>query len=238
MDELPSSTYIRAVLRICLGPYVFCKEGSMSFSGKAFVPMMLLLSCTVLSTLSFAKGDTDFSNSGGTLTGTSDGLSLSGSTLVAVIGWNGGALVTGNLGTVAFTTGALNGGSLANGGTFAAGGMFTVDGDGANGIPTGVLFSGSFSGTSTWVLVTLANGTHNYILTGVLSGTMGGQAVDGVTVQLTINTGKGYFDGSTTISGGDTLVSAVPEPSTYALFGIGTLAVAGVVRRKALAARS
>ena len=132
----------------------------MSFSGKAFVPMMLLLSCTVLSTLSFAKGDTDFSNSGGTLTGTSDGLSLSGSTLVAVIGWNGGALVTGNLGTVAFTTGALNGGSLANGGTFAAGGMFTVDGDGANGIPTGVLFSGSFSGTSTWVLVTLANGTH------------------------------------------------------------------------------
>jgi hypothetical protein len=67
---------------------------------------------------------------------------------------------------------------------------------------------------------------------------MGGSSVNGVTVQLTINTGKGYFNGSTTISGGDTTVEAsVPEPSTLALFGIGAIALAGKLRRKALATR-
>ena len=207
----------------------------MSFSGKAFATTMFLL-CLV-PTLSFAKSGTDFSNVGGTLTGTSAGLTLTGSTLVAVIGLNGGGLVTGDLGSVTFTTGALSGGSLDMGGFFAAGGTFTVDGNGTNGIPNGVLFSGTFSGTSSWVLATLSNGTHNYTLTGLVSGMIGGQAVVGVTVQLTINTGKGYFDGSTTISGGDTVVSSVPEPSTFALFGMGTLAVAGVFGRKAIASR-
>jgi hypothetical protein len=99
------------------------------------------------------------------------------------------------------------------------------------------LFSGTFSGSVTWTLTTLANGTHNYTLTGVVSGTMGSVDVNGVSVQLTVNTGKGFFDGSTTISGGDTTLStAVPEPSTLALFGTGAFAFVGAARRK-LAAR-
>jgi hypothetical protein len=61
-------------------------------------------------------------------------------------------------------------------------------------------------------------------------------SVNGVTVQLTINTGKGFFNGSTTISGGDTTVASVPEPSTLALFGTGAFAFAGALRRKILAA--
>jgi hypothetical protein len=66
---------------------------------------------------------------------------------------------------------------------------------------------------------------------------MGGTSVNGVSVQLTINTGKGYFNGSTTISGGDTTVAAaVPEPSSLALLGTGALAFAGTLRRKILAA--
>lgn len=54
----------------------------------------------------------------------------------------------------------------------------------------------------------LANGTHNYTLTGVVQGTAEGFAANGVTVQLTINTGKGYFNGCTMISSGDTNVVA------------------------------
>ena len=128
--------------------------------------------------------------------------------LIAVTGFNGGGLTTGDLGTVSFTTGALSGGTLAMGGTFASGGTFEVDGNGTGGLPNGVLFSGMFSGSVTWTLTILANGTHNYTLTGVVTGMMGGSNVDGVTVQLTINTGKGFFNGTTTISGGDTTVAS------------------------------
>jgi len=208
----------------------------MKIPGKSLIPGLLLLSCLMLPSLSFASSGTDFSNSGGTLSGTDAGLSLSGSLLIGVTGLNGNGLVTGDLGTVSFTTGALTSGSLDMGGTFGSGGAFEVDGNGTNGIPNGVLFSGSFSGTVTWTLTTLANGTHNYTLTGVVTGTMGGVSVNGVSVQLTINTGKGFFDGSTTISGGDTTVAAsVPEPSSLALFGTGAIVLAGAVRRKVLA---
>jgi hypothetical protein len=118
------------------------------------------------------------------------------------------------------------------GGTFAAGGWFTITGNGTNGLPSGTLFTGSFSGPVTWTLVTLANGTHNYTLTGSLSGwTASGSATQGVTVQLTINTGKGYFNGSTTISSGDTNI-VVPEPGSLSLLGTGLIGLAGVVRRK------
>jgi hypothetical protein len=209
----------------------------MNFSPK-FLALALLGFCLMLPKLSYANSGTDFSNSGGTLSGTNAGLSLTGSALIAVDGYNGGGLVTGDLGTVSFTTGALTGGSLQMGGTFAAGGTFAIDGNGTGGLPDGVLFSGTFCGPVSWTLTTLANGTHNYTLTGVVTGTMGGSSVNGVTVQLTINTGKGYFNGSTTISGGDTTVEAsVPEPSTLALFGIGAIALAGKLRRKALATR-
>jgi|SRR5579863_4071484 hypothetical protein len=209
----------------------------MSLSGKFLAPALFVL-CTMLPNLSYATSGTDFSNSGGTLSGTNAGLSLTGSTLIAVDGYNGGGLVTGELGSVTFTTGALTGGTLQMGGTFAAGGTFTIDGNGNGGLPDGTLFSGTFSGTVTWTLTTLANGTHSYTLTGVVTGTMGGSSVNGVSVQLTINTGKGYFNGSTTISGGDTTVeTSVPEPSTLALFGAGTMFLAGTLRRKALAVR-
>ncbi|HEY3972970.1 MAG TPA: PEP-CTERM sorting domain-containing protein [Candidatus Sulfotelmatobacter sp.] len=155
--------------------------------------------------------------------------------MAAVLGYGGGGLVTGDLGTVGFTTGALTSGSLQMGGTFASGGTFTIDGNGTGGLPDGVLFSGTFSGSVTWTLTTLANGTHNYTLTGVVSGTMGGANVNGVSVQLTINTGKGFFNGSTTIAGGDTTVgTGVPESSTLVLFGTGAFVMAGAVRRKLL----
>ena len=194
----------------------------------------ILLLATILLALPLAASATqvDFSNSGGTLTGTDSGLALSGSTLTAVTGLFGSIITGNNLGTVEFSTGALLSGSLDMGGTFAAGGTFTITGNGTNGIPNAILFSGTFVQPVTWTLVTLADGTHNYVFTGVLSGTLyGGSAANGVTVQLTINTGKGFFNGSTTISSGDTNI-VIPEPGTLGMLGTGLIGVAGVVRRK------
>ncbi len=195
--------------------------------------LMLALLALALPTAMFAGSSVDYTNSGGTLSGSSSGLTLSGSALIAVNGLNGGGLITGSdLGSVSFSTGALTSGSLQMGGTFAGGGWFTISGNGTNGVPNGTLFTGTFDGPVTWTLVTLANGTHNYTLSGSVSGWTGsGAATVGVTVQLTINTGKGFFNGSTTISSGDTNI-VVPEPGSLSLLGTGLIGLAGVVRRK------
>ena len=197
--------------------------------------LWLALIALALPMAAFANsGGVDFTNSGGTLTGSSAGMSLSGSVLIAVNGLNGSGLVTGNdLGSVSFSTGMWTSGSLQMGGTFMAGGTFVINGNGTNGVPNTVIFNGTFDGPVTWGLVTLANGTHNYTLTGSISGTwIGGSWVNGATVQLTINTGKGFFNGSTSIASGDTNIDAVPEPGSLTLVGAGLVGLAGILRRK------
>src|SRR3984957_19437320 len=196
--------------------------------------VLLALLALALPLASFASNSVDFTNSGGTLTGTSAGLSLSGSELIAVNGFNGGGVITGGLGGVSFSTGSLiSGGSLQMGGSFNGGGSFLITSNGSQGLPSGTLFTGSFSGPVSWQLVTLANGTHNYTLTGSITGTWyNGSTVSGATVQLTINTGKGFFNGSTQISSGDTNIVTVPEPGTLGLLGTGLIGLAGVLRKK------
>jgi len=198
--------------------------------------ILLAILALCLPVAALADSGVDFTNSGGTLVGSNSGFSLTGSTVIAINGLNGGGLVTGNLGSLTFSTGALTSGSLQMGGTFAAGGTFTITGNGTNGIPNGTIFTGTFNGPVTWTLVTLANGTHNYTLSGTLTGMLGTTAANGVTIQLTVNTGKGFFNGSTSISSGDTSIGSVvvPEPGTLSLLGTGLIGIAGVLRKKIL----
>lgn len=184
----------------------------------------------------FAGSQVDFTNAGGTLTGSSSGMSLTNSTLIAVNGIGGNGLVTGiNLGSFSLSTGALTSGSVQMGGTFAGGGSLIIMGNGINGVPAGSVFNGSFDGPVTWNLITLANGTHNYTLIGAISGTFwNGKTVEGATTQLSFNTGKGWFNGRVRESSGDTNLSSgvAPEPGTLVLFGTGLLGIAGALRKR------
>jgi len=184
-------------------------------------PLSLVL-VLALVTLAHASS-VNFSNLDGTLTGSNNGLSLTGSILTSVSGFDGVPLVIGNLGTLQLATGALTSGSLAMGGTFAAGGTFSIVSNGSDGLPKGTLFTGTFNDPVKWTLVTLADGTHDYTLTGVITGLLGGVRADGITLQLTMNTGTNFFNGSTRLASGDTntTISAVPELGTFTLLGTG-----------------
>ena len=86
------------------------------------------------------------------------------------------------------------------------------------GVPNGVIFNGTFSGT------------HTYTLKGALAA-MNGEV--GATTQLAVNTGTDLFSGSAQLSSGDTNLNfMVPEPGTLTLFGTGLLGLAGFIRYK------
>src|SRR5215468_9330578 len=179
--------------------------------------LILAVLALALPLMAYADSTIDVSNAGGTVTGNASGLSLSGSTLFKF-----GSAVGSNLGSVSFTTGAFTSGDAQMGGTLAAGGSFTITGNGTNGVPNGVIFSGTFTGDVTWTPNLLANGTHTYTLNGAIADASGRV---GATTQLTVNTGKGFFNGTVDLSSGDTNLT-VPEPGTLGLLGTGLLGIA------------
>jgi hypothetical protein len=196
--------------------------------------VLLALLALALPLAAFAN-DVDFTNTGGTLTGSSAGLTLTGSELTVVNGLGGLGKVTGDLGSLAFTTGTMTSGNVTTGGVFAPGGTFTITSNGTGGLPSGVIFSGTFSGNTTWTPsgTVGTDGSIFYTLTGAISGTWyNGTTVSGATTQLTFNTGKNGFMGSVTLGSGDTVISVAPEPGTLGLLGTGLVGLAGVVRKK------
>src|SRR5258708_18993903 len=102
-----------------------------------------LLALLALPLAAFANS-IDTTNSGGTLAGSTAGMTLTGSRLIEVNGFSS-TMITGSLGSVALSTGALSGGSLQMGGTFNGGGSFVITSTGASGPPRCTLFNGSFT---------------------------------------------------------------------------------------------
>ena len=181
---------------------------------------------------------TSFQSSGGQITSNGSVLTLSSSALTGVTGMFGGP-VTGNLGTVSFTTGSLMMGSLAAGGTFAAGGSFTLSGNGTNGLPSGVVFSGTFSSPSVWTatFVTGAGpkgqGAWFYSLSGNVTGVLtGGQRLSAKVTFFTNDVPSGQqFSNFANLKNGMGSV-LVPEPGSLALTATGLMGLAFLVRRK------
>jgi hypothetical protein len=115
--------------------------------------------------------------------------------------------------------------------TFAGGGSFTITGDGVNGVPNGVIFSGSFSGPVT-VTENGPGSSVSYTITGALSGTLNtGFKTIASTSVITVFTHKGPWANGVAVASGDTFV-VVPEPGTLSLFGTGLIGLAGLVRRR------
>lgn len=187
---------------------------------------------------------TSFQSTGGQITSNGSVLTLNASTLTSVTGMFGGPVI-GNLGTVSFTTGSLMSGTLAAGGTFAAGGSFSLSGNGTNGLPSGVVFTGSFSSPTLWTATFVSGAGPNgqgawfYSLSGRVTGVLtGGEHLSANVTFFTNDVPNGQqFSNFANLKNGSGNV-LVPEPGSLALTATGLMGLAFLVRRKWLHPRA
>lgn len=141
----------------------------------------------------------------------------------------------GDLGTVTFTTGQWNDDTMG----FDPGGSIVITSNGAEGLPGGVIFSGTFISGATWEWVgTDANGGNVFVLTGQISGTISPELLAALgmtghngtitgTISITFTNG-----GITGVVLDGSIVSEAPEPGTLALLGLGLSGLAVRLRRR------
>jgi hypothetical protein len=194
-----------------------------------------------------ASADTfSLTNSFGSYTISSAGITVARSEL-RTFSDNGGSWKspsTGGLGTVSFSTGTLQSGSITSGAVFNSGGSFDVFGIGkwakhltgcghcTNPV---TIFTGSFSSTVTWTLTSGPSKNLTYQLVGAISGMLwNGRMATGTTTQnFSFNThGTGNGNGSVLLGMAKVNPTSTPEPGTLGLLGTGLVGIAGMFRRK------
>ena len=144
-------------------------------------------------------------------------------------------------GNLSFSTGSLISGSVATGAVFGAGGTIQIVGNGHNGLPAGLLFSGSFTQSTNWSATwnpTAGPNRHGawyYTLSAAVKGSLSdGQLVSGNLELFSNDVPSGQpFDSFVNVNQG-VLNLSVPEPSSIGLLGTGLVWILGFVRRKPL----
>ena len=178
--------------------------------------LLIFLALALASTLALADTNVSLSSDGGTLTGGAGGLKLTGAVLDQ---FNG---VTGNLGTMGFTTGGFLTGTPAAGGTLTGPGTITLLGDGKGGLPNAAVFVGSFSNLD-WD----RHANNVYTLAGDFTGKwFTGQSAKGSFILITNSSGVNPFSDSISVGSTDmslviSPLTSVPEPSTLMFMGTG-----------------